>query len=82
MDLTDIIETVTELIGATIPIALALALLAFMWGVFQAFGKTDNVEGRSEARQAIFWSLIAIVVVVSLAGIIAIFTATFPDLQP
>ncbi len=81
MTLTTLIQFITTLIAATIPIALGLALLAFFWGIFQAFGKTDSVDKRSEARQALVWSAIALFVVVSLAGIIAVFQATFPDLQ-
>lgn len=79
--LTQIINLVTCLIGLTIPLALALALLAFFWTLFQAFGKVDSADGRKDAYQALLWSGIALFVVVSLAGIIAVFQATFPDLQ-
>ncbi len=81
MSLTSLIQLVTNLIGVTIPIALGIALIAFFWGIFQAYGKIDNVEKRVEARQTIIWSLIALLVVVSLGGIIAVFTSTFPDLK-
>lgn len=81
MTLTTIIQQITTLIAYTIPIAVMLALLAFFWGVFQAFGKVDSVEKRKEARSALIWSGIALFVVVSLAGIVAVFQATFPDLQ-
>lgn len=81
MTLTSLIQYVTELIAYSIPLALGLALLAFFWNLFQTFGKVDSVEGRKEGMQALVWSAIALFVVVSLAGIIAIFQATFPDLQ-
>lgn len=80
--LTTLIEFVTRLIATTIPIAVALALLFFFWGLFKVFGKTDSVEGRSDAQQTILWSLIALFIIVSLGGIIAVFTSTFPDLRP
>ena len=79
--LTQIIGLITCYAGMVIPLALAVALFAFFWGVFKAFGKTDSAESRSEAQQALVWSAIGLFVVVSLAGIIAIFQATFPDLQ-
>lgn len=82
MDLRDIIEVLTDLVGAVIPIAVALALLAFFWGIFQAFGKVESVDKRTEARQTIVWSLVALFVVVTLGGIIAVFLGTFPDLRP
>jgi hypothetical protein len=80
MTLTSIIQLITTIIGATIPVALGIALLAFFWGIFQAFGKMDSVDKRAEARQAIFWSAIALFVIVTLGGIIALFTSTFPGL--
>lgn len=79
--LTQIIGLITCLVGLVIPLALALALLGFMWGVFKAFGKTDSTDGRAEARQAILWSAIALLVVATLGGIIAVFQETFPDLE-
>ncbi|MCL9971945.1 MAG: hypothetical protein NBV63_00865 [Candidatus Pacebacteria bacterium] len=81
MTITSLIEEITNLIALTIPIALALALFAFFWQVYQSFGKLDSVDSRAEARNALVWSIIALFVVVSLGGIIAVFTTTFPDLQ-
>lgn len=77
MTLTDLINLVTDLIAYTIPIAVALALLAFMWSAFQAFGKSDSVDGRKEARQMLLWSLIAIVVIATLGGLVALVSSTF-----
>ena len=82
MTLTSIINSLTALIGATIPIAAALALFFFFWGIFMAFGNTDNVDKRAEVRQTIMWSLIALFVIFTLGGLIAVFTSTFPDLRP
>lgn len=80
--LKTLIEGLACLISYTIPIAAAIALLIFFWGVYQAFGRLESVEKRTEVRQTIVWSLVALFVIVTLGGIIAIFLATFPDLQP
>jgi uncharacterized membrane protein len=77
MTITSIIQLITSIINSTIPIAAGVALLAFFWGVFQAFGKIDAVDKRAEARQTIFWSLIALFVIVTLSGIIAVVSSTF-----
>ena len=82
MTLTSLIQFVTSLIGLTIPIAAALALFAFLWGILRGFGKMESVDKRTEARQMILWALVALFVVVTLGGIIAVFTSTFPDLRP
>lgn len=81
MTLTSLINQITALVGLVIPIALALALLAFFWGIFRAFGKTDSVDGRADARQTLLWSVIAMFVVLTLGGIIALFTGSFLDLK-
>jgi heme A synthase len=81
MTLTSLIQFITGLINDSISILLALALFAFFWNIFQTFGNIDNVEKRKDGRDALMWSAIALFVIVSLSGIIAIFQATFPDLQ-
>ena len=80
--LTEIINLITDLISLVIPIAVALVLLAFVWTIVQGFGKSDSVDRRAEVRQALLWTLIAIFVVLTLGGIVALFGATFPDLRP
>lgn len=79
--LTDLINLVTTIIGVTIPIAVAIALFAFFWGVFRGFGKMDSVDKRVEARQMLVWSLIGLFVVITLGGIVALFGTFLPDLQ-
>lgn len=80
--LTTLITHITELVALVIPIAFAIALFAFFWTLFRGFGKTDSVDKRAEARQALVWSLIALFVIITLSGIVALFGASIPDLQP
>ena len=79
--LTELINMITTIIGITIPIAVAIALFAFFWGVFRGFGKMDSVDKRVEARQMLVWSLIGLFVVITLGGIVALFGTFLPDLQ-
>lgn len=80
--LKTIINGIACLVGLTIPLGIGIALIVFFWGVFQAFGKLDTVEKRVEVRSTILWSILALFIIVSLGGIIALFTSTFPDLRP
>lgn len=75
--LTSLIQYITQIINGTTGILLAFALLGLLWGVVRGFGSIDSAEKRAEARQSLLWSLIAIVIVVTLAGIIAVVTSTF-----
>lgn len=79
--ITEIIYFIACLVGMVIPLAFAVALFAFFWKVFQGFGKADEVDKRSEMRQALVWAILALFVIITLSGIIALFGATFPDLQ-
>ena len=82
MTLTSIINLITGLFNAAIPIAAGLALLAFFWGVANGFLNTDDAAKRKDAQTMLVWSMIALFVIMTLAGIIAVFTSTFPDLAP
>jgi hypothetical protein len=77
MTIKDIIQILIDLVQASIPIAMMVALLIFFWGVFMAFGTTDDVAKRTESRNMIMWSLIALFVVATLGGIIGVATETF-----
>lgn len=77
MTLTSLIQLITTIIAAAIPIAAGVALIAFFWGIFMAFGKVDSVDSRAEARQTIMWSMIALFVLFTLGGIIMVISNTF-----
>ena len=75
-NLTELIKFITRFVGSTIPIAVGLCLLIFLWGVFQVFGDAEDASKRKEGYTKIFWGLIALFVVVSLGGIVQILSNT------
>lgn len=72
-------DLVTRLAGfidtVLIPFVFTLALLIFIWGMFRFFiwGQA-NEEDRSKGRQMIMWSIIGMAFMVSIWGIVAIFS--------
>lgn len=80
MDLTGLIKLVTDIIWITIPIAVAFALLGFFWGVFQLMTSLDSADKRADARQTLLWSVLALFVIASLAGLIELLQASIPGL--
>ena len=54
-----------------IPLIIALAILVFIWGMFQYFilGASDD-ERKGKGKQLMLWGLIGFVVMFSLLGII------------
>ena len=64
--------------GTVIPLIIALAILVFLWGMFQYFilGSSDD-EKKSKGKQLMLWGLTGFVVMFSLLGIISLLVNTF-----
>tara|TARA_B100000745_G_scaffold107052_1_gene68511 strand:- start:2221 stop:2571 length:351 start_codon:yes stop_codon:yes gene_type:complete len=76
---------VTGFINDTlIPLVFALALLVFVYGMFNFFilgGASD--DSREKGRQLIMWSIIAFVLMVSIWGVVNMLAGgLFPDNTP
>ena len=59
------------------PIIIALAVLVFMWGIFQFVRASDNEDQRKEGRAYMLYGIIGIFVMISLWGFVRILTNTF-----
>lgn len=61
-----------------IPLLFAIAILAFVWGVVQFFFlNTADSKKRETGREFMMWSIIALAIMVSIWGLVAILTNTF-----
>lgn len=65
------------LIKSIIPFLMTLATAAFIWGVIQYFLNPDNEEKRKKGKGFIVWGLIALFVMVSVWGLVGVFSDTF-----
>ncbi len=63
-----IFESVSYLVGMLIPIAFALALLFFFYGVAKYIW-TEG-QGKAEGKQIMIWGVVALVVMSSIWGIV------------
>jgi uncharacterized membrane protein len=78
-DLKSLIATVVDVLNSLIPLLLALAICAFIWGVVKYLYSSDP-QKLAEARSYIIYSIIAIAVMVSISGIIYLVkNSLFPD---
>lgn len=61
-----------------VPLVFALALIAFLWGVFNFFiaGGADE-EKREKGKQFMVWGIIGFFVMVSVWGIVNLFVSSF-----
>jgi uncharacterized membrane protein len=73
----DLIGGSVKFIGTTVaPIIMAAAALSFMYNVVIYMTKTDNEAERTNARSYIFWSLLALMVMLTVMSIVSIGTKT------
>jgi hypothetical protein len=68
---TSLINSISGLIDALLPVVLALALLFFLWGVFQyfVFGAGDE-EKRETGKKFMIYGLVGLVLMVAVWGIV------------
>ena len=62
---------------AVIPLVLALALVYFLWGVFQFIMAGDNEEKKKVGKERMIWGIIALFVMVAVWGLVNILINTF-----
>ncbi|MEK7063512.1 MAG: ion transporter [Patescibacteria group bacterium] len=75
-NLTELIQMLTSIVGAFIPVAVGFCVVAFAWGLMTVLMDTDNADKRKEGSKRMIWSVLALFVVLSLGGIIEILKAT------
>jgi hypothetical protein len=60
-----------------VPVIFALAFVAFLWGVLNAyFLSGDDESKRAQGHQFILWGIIGMVVLVSVWGLVNILLST------
>jgi hypothetical protein len=75
--LDSILSRIGGLINAATPIVVALALLYFFWGLATYILSAGNDEKKSEGRNIMIWGVIALFVMVSVWGLVAIIAQLF-----
>lgn len=76
--LGDVINYITCLISTSvIPLIFTLAIAMFVWGVVQYVINDQEEAKRTKGKQFMLWGIIALAVMVSIWGLVAIFTNSF-----
>ncbi|MCH7597830.1 hypothetical protein IID27_02160 [Patescibacteria group bacterium] len=73
----DLFLLIALLFNKAIPVLVAIALLVFFWGVSKLILYADNETKRQEGINTIIWGLVALFVIVSVWGLVFVFTQTF-----
>jgi hypothetical protein len=78
-DIQGVLTGAISFIGGTlVQLVFAIALIVFIWGLFQSFiiGGADE-EKRKEGKSLMVWGIVALAVMVSVWGIVNVLTGSF-----
>lgn len=82
-NLTDFINFGTcTLMKAVVPLLVALAVAAFVYGIIKFFLNPDNEEKRKQGKSYMLWGLITLFVMVSIWGLVKILSGSFGTGNP
>jgi len=73
LTIVPLLEKINNVIlNPLIVLLFAIALVVFLWGVFQFIRKADDEEAREEGRKSMMWGVIGMFIMFGVFGIIRI----------
>ena len=76
-ELKDLESSTMSILGSVAPILIGLAVVFFLWQMIKFTSLAESDKERAEAKGLMVYSVIAILVMVSIWGIIALLTNIF-----
>ena len=65
------------ILNPLITLAFAVALMYFLYGVYEFIKESDSEDARSKGREHILWGIIGMFIMISVYGIIRVLLTTF-----
>ncbi|MEK7120514.1 MAG: pilin [Patescibacteria group bacterium] len=75
-DVDSVFDLVSGWINTLVPIIIALAVLAFIWGVFR-YVVASSDDDKAKGRNMMIWGVVGIFVMVSVWGLVGVLKNTF-----
>jgi hypothetical protein len=75
--LVTVSQGIVSFINSIIAVLAPIAIVIFFIGLIQYIRKSADTKAHTQAREAISWSLVALFVLFSIAGLLAILKRTF-----
>jgi hypothetical protein len=69
-NLEQFVRSIGRLINLLLPIVVALALLAFFWGLAQFIFAAGDEEAKKKGKQTMIWGVVALFIMVSVWGLV------------
>lgn len=70
-NIENIVDAIGNLVSKATPIVVGLALLVFFWGLVKFIFAQGNEDKADDGKRLMIWGVIALFVIVSIAGIIS-----------
>ncbi len=71
-----LVEKIYGMLSSIVPIIVSLAVIVFLWGIFQLV-RSSSEDARKDAIKVITFGIVALFVMVSVWGLVAILSNTF-----
>jgi len=68
----ELISQIGDIVGAMIPVAIAIGLLYFIWGLVQYIANSGDDGARQEGKNKMIWGIVALFVMVAVWGIVTL----------
>ncbi len=75
-DFRSLMQLFANVLGGVIGVLYMAAFVAFFWGISLFILNTDDDKKRSEGKAWMFWSVIALFVMITLWGLVSILVNT------
>lgn len=72
-NLQTLVSSIGILVRQALPVVVALALLAFFWGLVKFIFAQGDETAKTDAKKIMLWGLIALFVMVSVWGLVKFF---------
>ncbi len=71
-----LVGRIYSIIASLVPVIVSLTLIVFLWGIFQLV-RSNSEDSRKDAIKIITFGIVALFVMVSVWGLVAILSNTF-----
>ncbi len=69
---TNVTTTLAQVVNALVPIMITLAFVVFVWGLITFILASGDEAAKDEGKRRMIWGVIALFVIISIWGIIAL----------
>ena len=73
-------NVITEIFNPLYKLAVALAFLYFLYGVFKFIVDMNDPQKKNFGKSHLLWGLVGLFIILSVGGILSIFRSVFGDM--